>query len=217
MPSLLGGRLLSWLVSLYDPSGSHLFAVLLGSTVDTCYVSLQRLLWVEFFVLSAMLGSTVALGDDFVAMVVFSAMLGSTLDTWCCQSTWPFHRCSSWTRLSCPDPEVHHSGGAAVAVPLQGRQHPRRCAGTASHGLTIQRPLRFSCSSTLTWWLMLVVRVRHASGAVCEETVEIPQLQLRCWTLSFTCLSLCNDRCLGWSRQCSNCGSSAVGITSWTG
>ena len=25
--------------------GSHLFAVLLGSTVDTCYVSLQRLLW----------------------------------------------------------------------------------------------------------------------------------------------------------------------------
>ena len=26
-------------------SGSLLFAVLLGSTVDTCYVSLQRLLW----------------------------------------------------------------------------------------------------------------------------------------------------------------------------
>ena len=26
-------------------SGSHLSAVLLGSTVDTCYVSLQRLLW----------------------------------------------------------------------------------------------------------------------------------------------------------------------------
>ena len=26
-------------------SGSYLFAVLLGSTVDTCYVSLQRLLW----------------------------------------------------------------------------------------------------------------------------------------------------------------------------
>ena len=39
-------------------SGSHLFAVLLGSTVDTCYVSLQRLLWVELFVFSAMLGST---------------------------------------------------------------------------------------------------------------------------------------------------------------
>ena len=57
--------------------------------------------FLELVVLSAMLGSTVALGDDFVAMVVFSAMLGSTLDTWCCQSTWPFHRCSSWTRLSC--------------------------------------------------------------------------------------------------------------------
>ena len=103
-------------------SGSHLFAVLFGSTVDTRYVSLQRLLWVvlfvfsamlgstvalrdgflELFELSAMLGSTVALGDDFVAMVVFCAMLGSTLDTWCCQFTWPFHRCSSWTRLSCP-------------------------------------------------------------------------------------------------------------------
>ena len=26
-------------------SGSYLFAVLLGSTVDTCYISLQRLLW----------------------------------------------------------------------------------------------------------------------------------------------------------------------------
>ena len=60
-------------------SGSHLFAVLFGSTVDTCYVSLQRLLWVELFELSAMLGSTVALGDDFVAMVVFSAMRGSTV------------------------------------------------------------------------------------------------------------------------------------------
>ena len=31
-------------------SGGHLFAVLIGSTVDTCYVSLQRLLWVELFV-----------------------------------------------------------------------------------------------------------------------------------------------------------------------
>ena len=84
--------------------GSHLFAVLVGSTVDTCYVSLQRLLWeiaenvpfcsamlgstldfgddfVELLVFSALLGSTVALGDDFVEMVVFSALLGSTLDT----------------------------------------------------------------------------------------------------------------------------------------
>ena len=92
---------------------------------------------------------------------VFRALLGSTLDTWCCQSLWPFHRCSSWTR-SCPDPEVLHSGGAAVAVPLQGRQHPRRCAETASHGLTVQRPLRFSFCSTLTRWLMLVVQVRQA-------------------------------------------------------
>ena len=69
------------------------FSAMLGSTVALGDDFL------ELFVLSAMLGSTVALGDDFVAMVVFSAMLGSTLDTWCCQSTWPFHRCSSGTRL----------------------------------------------------------------------------------------------------------------------
>ena len=50
----------------------------------------------------------------------------------------------------CPDPDAQYSGGAAVAVPLQGRQHPCRWAETASHGLTIQRPLRSSCCSTLT-------------------------------------------------------------------
>ena len=38
MPSLLRGHVRS-------AAGSHLFAVLLGSTVDTSYVSLQRLLW----------------------------------------------------------------------------------------------------------------------------------------------------------------------------
>ena len=153
VPSLLGGHLLSWLVSLYGPSYLAVTCLLFS-------LVWQRLLWVELFVFSVMLGSTVALGDDFVAMVVFgamlgstvalgydflelfvfSAMLGSTLDIWCCQSTWSFHRCSSWTRLSCPDPEVHHSGGAAVAVPLKGRQHPRRCAETASHGPIFQRP-----------------------------------------------------------------------------
>ena len=41
------------------------------------------------------------------------------------------------------------------------------------------------------------------SGADVEKTVEIPQLQLRCWTLLHTCLSFRNDRCRGWSRQCS--------------
>ena len=39
----------------------------------------------------------------------------------------------------CPDPDAQYSGGAAVAVPLQGRQHPRRCAETGSHGLTVQQ------------------------------------------------------------------------------
>ena len=83
---------------------------------------------------------------------------------------WRVHRCSSWTRLSCPLCATTYAlvqtrsnrGGAAVAVPLQGRQHPRRCAETASHGLTFQRPLRFSCCSTLTRWLMLVVQVWQA-------------------------------------------------------
>ena len=37
----------------------------------------------ELFVFSAMLVSTVALGDDFVNMFVFSALLGSTLDLLC--------------------------------------------------------------------------------------------------------------------------------------
>ena len=48
-----------------------------------------------------------------------------------------------------------------------------------------------------------------------EKTVEIPQLQFV--GLLVTCLSLCNGRCLGWLRQCRNCGCSAVGIVSWTG
>ena len=35
--------------------------------------------FVAMFVFSAMRGSTVALGDDFLVLVVFSAMLGSTV------------------------------------------------------------------------------------------------------------------------------------------
>ena len=67
-------------------SGGHLFAVLVRQWIHD--VSLPRLLWVELFVFSAMLGSTVvarclletvALGEDFVAMIVFSAMRGSTV------------------------------------------------------------------------------------------------------------------------------------------
>ena len=63
------------------------FSAMLGATVALGDDFL------ELFVFSAMLGSTVAPGDDFVEMVVFSALLGSSLDTWCCQSSWPFHRC----------------------------------------------------------------------------------------------------------------------------
>ena len=38
----------------------------------------------------------------------------------------------------CPGPAAPHSGGAAVAVPLQGRHHLRWCAEIGSHGLTVQ-------------------------------------------------------------------------------
>ena len=174
----------------------------------------------ELLVFSTMLGSTVASGDDFLKMFVFSALLGSTLDLWCCQSTWPFHRCSSWTRFPCPDPEMHHSGGAAVAVPLHGRQHSRRCAETAPHGLTsetieilllqcIDKAVDVDCSvqqvpQVQSWRRRFSSHsCTSFSGADVEKTVEIPQLQLRCWTLLHTCLSFRNDRCRGWSRQCS--------------
>ena len=61
-----------------------------------------------------------------------------------------FHWCSSWTRLSCPlwarqmpwsrsSRRAENCGKSAVAVPLQGRRHPRRCAETSSHGLTVQQ------------------------------------------------------------------------------
>ena len=96
--------------------------------------SRSRCLVLFTLVLSAMLGSTVASGDDFVEKIVFSAMLGSTLDTWCCQSTWPFHRCSCRTRFSCPAPEMHHSGGAAGAAHHQGHLHPCRDAEFDPHG-----------------------------------------------------------------------------------
>ena len=77
-------------------SGGHLFAVLVRQWIHD--VSLPRLLWVELFVfsamlgssvvatcllelfgLSALLGSTVVLEEDFVAMIVFSAMRGSSV------------------------------------------------------------------------------------------------------------------------------------------
>ena len=57
------------------------FSAMLGSTVALGDDFL------ELFVLSAMLGSTVALGDDFRIVSVFSAELGSTVDTCRLQST----------------------------------------------------------------------------------------------------------------------------------
>ena len=142
-------------------SGSLLFAVLLGSTVDTYYVSLQRFLWemlkmfrfqryawfdfhlgddfLELFVFSAMLGSTVAPGDDFVDFLYSAQCLVRHLIHGAASLRGHFTSAALGQGF-CPDPGVHHSGGAAVAVFLQGHQHPCRCAETASHGLTSQRP-----------------------------------------------------------------------------
>ena len=47
--------------------------------------------------------------------------------------------CARCVHDKCLGPAAHHSGGAAVAVPLHGRQHPRQCAETGSHGLTVQQ------------------------------------------------------------------------------
>ena len=41
----------------------------------------------------------------------------------------------------CPCPAAHHSGGATGAGHHQGRHHPRRCAETGSHGLTVQQTM----------------------------------------------------------------------------
>ena len=92
-------------------------------------------------------------------------LLGHTGASWCSTGAALGQGCRArCVHDKCPDPDAQYSGGAAVAVPLHGRQHPCRSAGTASHGLTFQRQLRFSCSSTLTKWLMLVLQVRQLSS-----------------------------------------------------
>ena len=188
MPSLLGGHVRSgWFLSTAPRIWQSLVRCSPGSTVDTCYVSLQRLLceiaenfsvfsamlgstldfgddFVELLVFSTMLGSTVALGDDFfeffvfsamlgltvtpgdnfVKMFVFSALLGSTLDLWCCQSMWPFHRCSSWTRFSCPGPAPLHIGGAAGAAHHQGHLHLVATQSLIPMALTVQQTIEIS-------------------------------------------------------------------------
>ena len=95
--------------------------------------------------------------------------------------------------------------------------------------VSLQRPLRFFCCSILTKCSTSRCAGPQFHGcsrgedsraplvfdADVEKTVEISQLQFV--GLLVTCLSLCNDRCPGWLRQCRNCGCSAVSIVSWTG
>ena len=129
-----------------------LLAVLCNDTCPWCFVAMV--------VFSAMRGSTVALGDDFLELVVLSALLGSTLDTWCCQSTWPFHRCSSWTRLPCPL--------CARLMPFSSCSSQWRCRSCSSSAWSSASR---RCAETL---VVLVVQV--LMGTVVEETVELRRL-----------------------------------------
>ena len=62
--------------------------------------------------------------------------------------------------------------------------------------LLFRKPLRFSSCSSLIRFSMSIVQVQQFSGAVGEETVELPQLQaVEQWTLSLPCPSLCNESC----------------------
>ena len=78
-----GGHVCSWLVSLYGASYLAVSCSLFSLVRQWIHVTsvysgfCGRLLKCSVF--SAMLGSTVALGDDFVELLVFSAMLGSTV------------------------------------------------------------------------------------------------------------------------------------------
>ena len=103
--------------------------------------------FVNLSVFSAMLGSTVALGDDFEQMFVFSAMLGSTLDL-----VLPVFVAISQVQLldKVVVPVVCMANALVkllITVEVPQLQFlfkvvniPRRCAETASHGLTSQRP-----------------------------------------------------------------------------
>ena len=173
-------------------SGSHLFAVLLGSTVDTCYVSLQWLLWVELFVLSAMLGSTVALGDDFVEMVVFSAMLGSTValgDDFVAMVVFSAMLGSTlrnaWFNSGYRFMRQTTEAGFAGAVLFFSLVRPMmRCimAGMDQEysyvGVAWWKLWRFrSCSSSQVVDYSFVLRRQLSMVPPCRKTIEISQLQ----------------------------------------
>ena len=78
----------------------------------------------------------------------------------------------------------------------QGRRHLCRGSDAVPLVLLFRKPLRFSSCSSLIRFSMSIVQVQQFSGAVGEETVELPQLQaVEQWTLSLPCPSLCNESC----------------------
>ena len=98
------------------------------------------------------------------------------------------------------------------------RSSSRRCAETGSHGLTVLQTMEILLLQYIRQGVRRPgVQVHSFHGcsrgensraplvfdADVEKTVEIPQLQRRCWTPLLTCLSLRNGRCRGWSLQCS--------------
>ena len=95
----------------------------------------------------------------------------------------------------------------------QGRRHFCRGAEAVSLGPSVQKSIEIL-------QLQFIDKVfdvccagpAGSSGAVGEETVEIPQLQLAAaWTLSLTCPSLCNDRWLV-VQSSENCEGPAVAV-----
>ena len=107
---------------------------MLGSTVDTSLcVRLRRLV---FLVIHLALCSF-----PVFRPVMLDIMASMDLkDSFMRDFPWRFHRCSSWTRLSCPlcattcPGPAAHSGAAAGAAHHQGHLHPLRGAEFGSHG-----------------------------------------------------------------------------------
>ena len=148
-----------------------------------------------------------------------------------------FHRRSSWTRLSCPlcarqmpcsrlSRRAENCRISAVAVFLQGRHHPRRCAETGSHGLTVQQTTRFSCCSAFDKVFDVpVCRSTVSTGAVVEKSAGLPSFSMQTWrrrSRSHSCNVDAGHRCshacrcattgAGDGRDSAvNCGGSAVG------
>ena len=142
-----------------------------------------------------------------------------------------FHRCSSWTRFSCPlcattGPRVPDSsetrGGPAGAAHHHGHLHPRRGAEFVPYGSDFSADHRDTTVQFLdkemtcplvshTGAQVQTCRIRLTPPLLCHTGALVQhrrkQWRFRCCsslTWMRTCPSWCNDRC--WSRRAENCG-----------